>query len=117
MSAPSPIQVTELAVGVALGVDLTVLQPQQMQGNAGTLELAMDGGPFGQRSSGTGHLGKLEQLFLERGVIQLGRQWPGEPGLTGTGDIGRDGSRSNRAGLGDLAMGEAGVVLQFKDLA
>ncbi len=113
---PPPVQLAELAVAVAFGVDLTVLQPQQMQGDAGALELAVDGGPLGERSGGAGDLGELEQAFLERGVVELRWQWPGEPSLTGTGDIGRDGARSDRAGFGDLAMGKPSLVLELEDM-
>jgi hypothetical protein len=54
MKPPAPVVLAELAVGVAVGEGLLVLEPQQHQGDVGTPELPVDvrpvrGGTGGRR--------------------------------------------------------------------
>ena len=75
---PLPVDLAELRVAVAAGMDLEVLLPEQLQRDPVALELAVD-----VRAVGSGSVGHwrraAKQPGLERRVVQVGRQRPAQP--------------------------------------
>ena len=77
---PLAVDLAELAVAVAVRMDLGVLLPEELQGDAVALELAVDVravGPDPVLRRG----GATEQPRIERRVVQFRRQRPTQPSL------------------------------------
>jgi hypothetical protein len=66
---------------------------------------------------GAGDQWAIEQARFERRVVELARQWPGQTRLTGTAHMHRHRSHPDRARLGDLTVGQLGLVLELENLA
>ena len=92
-------------------MDLGVLLPQQLQRYPDAPELAVDPpavGPDPRAQRG----GPGKQPGLERGLVQLGRQWPAQTQRRGPLQIERDRPHADRAGLSHRPVGQAPVVLE-----
>ena len=117
-AGPVVVVPTELAVAVAVGVLLQVLEVEPLQGHPRPLELLVDPGHVGQRP---GHAHDvphpLEQPGFELGVVPLGRQRPCQARLPGPAAILRHRAQAHAAGAGDRPVGQALLVLQSKNLA
>jgi len=85
--APTSVELAELAVGVAVGEGLFVLEPQQHERDVGTPELEVHLAPVrhGTRVRRWGLRG--EQAGLEGVVVQVLGQRPGEPRRLGPPDV------------------------------
>jgi hypothetical protein len=115
---PLGVELAELAVAVALGVTLPILEPQQSKGHALLAKIGVALVPVRTwplhpvRAVGVG-----EQQSLERGIPELVRQRPGEPRLFGFLKVFSDSACTDLATAGHLTVGEFALPLQTKDLA
>ena len=103
---PLPVDLAELRVAVAVRMDLGVLLPEQLQGDAVALELAVDVRAVGPGSTSC-RRGAAKQPGLERCVVQLGRQLPAEPALGCLLQITRNRTCTDDAGPGYLPVGQS----------
>ena len=83
-----PVAFAEMAVLVAVGVSAQVLVPEEGEGDPFASQLPMDRGPVGLGSASRWPgAGIREERSLEGGVIQVGRERPGQVGLPETGEV------------------------------
>ena len=111
--APQPLSVdlAELRVAVAVGMDLDVLLPEQLQRDAIALAFAVD--VRAVRPSPVLHRrGAAKQTSIERRVVQLGRQRPDEPALRRLLQIPIDRTDADRARSGHRLVGQPLLVLE-----
>jgi hypothetical protein len=103
VALPTGVVIAEAAVGVAVGVALAVLLPQQKQGHALAPQLTMNRGKIRLNALGFALTpGLLEQPSLQRrGVHPLGQR-PSNPRRLGTSQVLRDRRSADTHGLGDL---------------
>ena len=73
-----PVELVELAVGVAVGKGLLVLVPEQHQGHALAPQLEVHFGPVRHRAGPGPGAGLGEQHGLQGVVVQVSGQGPGE---------------------------------------
>lgn len=115
---PPPVELAELAVGVAVGEDLLVLDPQQHQGDVGAPELDVDPGPVRQRAGRRWRGGGGgEQERLEGVVVEAIGEGPGDPGRLGPAQMvahGRERHLERRCGV---AQAEAFAQAQSESIS
>ena len=85
LAGPAVVKLTEAAVLVTVGMGLLVLLPQQLEGQVAVAsQFLMERGKVGQGHRTRHRSATLpEQPPLQRGLVQIRRQWPGKPGGTG----------------------------------
>ena len=86
-----------------------VFLPEQLQGDAVALELAVDVRAVGPGSASR-RRGAGKQPGLKGRVVQLGRQRPAEPAAHRPLQIARNRARTDDAGLGYLPVGQSLLV-------
>ena len=115
---PLVIVPAELAVAVALGMPLQVLEVEQLQRYSRPLQLLMEPGHVGP---GPGHAHKRvdlpEEPGFQLGVVPLGGQRPRQIRLLGPAAIIRHRAEADPTGAGDRPVGQVLVVLQSKNFA
>ena len=87
-AAPFAVEVAEAAVAVTVGMLAAIVLPQQRQRHAGTAQLGMDMGPVRQRLRPRRVIARRrEQLALQRGIVELARDRPGDADHRRTPDV------------------------------
>jgi hypothetical protein len=114
---PRPIAGAELAVGVAHRLSRAILQPE-LEGHTGPFPFLVQVRPVRLRARG-GIVGQrqAEETGFQRHVVQIGRQRPRQASRFGPLEIGRHRAQPHRAGAGDRAMTEPGLVLQAEQFS
>ena len=109
---PTPVDLTELAVGISLWIRFSVLFPQQVQGDSNTLQLLVD--PFYIRShpfpGARSRAGK--QPRFKRCLVQVFGQRPFQSGLLGPSQVVRNGAQAHATCAGDRPVAELLVVFE-----
>ena len=109
---PLPVDPAELGVAVAVGVDLGVLLPEELQRDAVPLQLPVD-----VRTVGPDPVARRrrvgEQPGFERPVVQVGRQRPAEPALRRPPQIAVDRPHADVAGPGHRLVGQSLLVSEL----
>jgi hypothetical protein len=83
VATPAPVVLAVLAVGVAVGEGLLVLEPQQHQGDVRTAELPVNGRPVGRGTGRRRRCCRREQPGLQGVVVHAVGQRPAQPGGLG----------------------------------
>ncbi len=117
---PGTVEFAIATVPVAVGLDLPVLLPEQLQGDALAAELFVDRGPVGQRLVGSGRAtglagGGSQELFLELGLIHVVGQGPGDLRRCGAFEIIPHGADRQTAATGNLANREVMLMSEPED--
>lgn len=108
--APALVEFAEAAVGVTVGVSLSILLPDQLQGQMGVaLQLFVKVGKIRGRS---GFLAQMPHAETEQGLFQAAivpalRQRPGEPGCLGAFQIVMNRTLTDRTTAGNLELAES----------
>ena len=89
------VEVGELAVAVAVGMDLAVLEPEQLECHTFSPQLLVDMVPVRSRPGDVRRDDRREEQVLERAVVELVRQRPGEPRGARSLDVVGDGREGN----------------------
>ena len=111
------IEQAELAVAVGgPGMGVGLLLPQQHEGHPGAFDLLMEVAAIEWRVGGHERRCAREQACLERRVVQVGRQRPGQARGLGALDILCDRALGYPAGPGDPVMGEPCFVFQSQNV-
>jgi len=115
---PRPIAGAELAVGVARRLARAILQPEQLEGHTWPFPFLVQVRPVRLRARG-GIVGQrqAEEAGFQRRVVQIGRQRPRQASRLGPLEIGRHRAQPHRAGAGDRAVTEPGLVLQAEQFS
>ena len=108
---PLVVDLAELRVAVAVGMDLEVLLPEQLQRDAIALALAVDVRAVGPRPV-LHRRGAAKQTSIERRVVQLSRQRPDEPALRRPLQIPIDRPHADAARPGHRLVGQPALVLE-----
>ena len=109
--SPAPVDLAKLAVAVAVGMDLGILLPQELQRDPDALELTVDLRAIGPDPV-PHRRGPRKQPGLERRIVQLGRHWPAHPAGGRPLQIERDRADADRAGVRHRPVAQAPVVLE-----
>ena len=108
LALPGAVVLAEPAVLVAVGVAFPVLLPEQEQGDPLALRLPVDRGPVRQAARlCRQRRGAREQQALQRAIIQIGGQRPGQPGFLGPAQVLIDRRARDAAAPGGLAIAQA----------
>ena len=112
---PLPVDLEELGAAVAARMNLGVLLPEELQGDAVALELAVDVRAVGPGSASR-RRGAGKQPGLERRVVQLGRQRPAESALSRPPQIAIHRPHADGARLGHRLVGQSLLVPESQNL-
>src|ERR1700758_1966048 len=115
---PAAVQLAKPRIAIAVGVLLDVLVPQHLQGDVLALELAVKRRPIGLGTATVPLLlaDRGKELRFQRGVGELRRQRPPEPGVGEPLQCQPHGRRRNTYSAGNLVAGQPGG-LQPKHVA
>ncbi len=114
--APAAVVLAVLAVLVARREALLVLHPQQLQGDAGLAQLALDLGEVGHRAARAAGRRGAEEPCLELCVADAVGQRPGEAGRLRAAQMVGHGSVGHAQGGADLAAAQALAEAEPEDL-
>ena len=117
LSPKGPVEVGELAVAVTVGMVLAVLEPEKLQRHALSPQLDVDVLPV--RSGPDDALGHhwREQQLLERVVVELGGERPGQARCHSTHDVVGHGGDGNAERGTHLAAAELFSEAQPEDIS
>ena len=116
VAAPRLVEVGELAVAIAVGVLLSVFEPQELEGDRLLAQLLVDIAPVRGRAGRRRGGRRREQGRLQGGVVEPLGQRPGQPGQLGPPHvIGQGGSRDAQRGA-DLAEAQTLSQAQAEDV-
>jgi hypothetical protein len=112
LMGPLTVQMTKLAVLIALGVLLFMFLPQQHQSDTFVPQLLVNIGPVRNSALVGWHSGQLGiQQLLQLIVVDINRQRPAQGGLLETKKILGHRAAGNVAAFGDLAIADFTVKL------
>ena len=117
---PALVVLAELGVAVAVGLVGAIFLPQQLQRHVPAAQLLVDVGQVRQWAGRCRRQRIGKEQIVQLVLVHLIRQRPTQTGFLGPLQIGGDGAARPITALGDLAIGELGLVFEaknFPDLA
>ena len=116
--APFDVEVAEPAVAVAVGMMAAIFLPQQRQRHAAAAQLGVDMPPFRQRlRSRRVVAGRREQLALQRRIVELFRDRPGDADHRGAADVFPDRRAADPDRSGDHPLARPAGILQAQNFS
>ena len=117
LAPPSPVVLAEPAVLIAVRVGLSVLLPEQEQGDILAREFVTDVLPVGDAPGLCRQIRWLrEQQLLQMGLVQIRWQWPAQTGLNRAAQVFAHSGAADAADRRNLAVTQFSVPFETEDI-